>query len=68
MEQLLLRPGEAARVLSLGRSKLYELLASGELPSVKIGRATRIPAASLRDWVERRASGSGDGADADSVP
>jgi excisionase family DNA binding protein len=68
MEQLLLRPVDAARVLSLGRSKLYELLAAGDLPSVKIGRATRIPAASLRDWVERRASGSENSASTESAP
>ena len=56
MDQLLLKPEDAARILSLGRSKLYELLVAGELPAVKIGRATRIPAAAVRDWVERQAA------------
>ena len=54
MDQLLLRPEEAARVLGIGRSKVYELLAAGELPVVRIGRATRIPAAALQRWVDAR--------------
>jgi len=51
---LLLRAEEAARALGIGRSKLYALLAAGELPVVRIGRATRIPAAALERWVEER--------------
>lgn len=50
----LLRVDEAARRLSLGRSKTYELVATGELPVVHIGRAVRIPAAALSDWVARQ--------------
>ncbi len=38
MEILLLTAPEVARTLSLGRSKAYELMASGELPVVRIGR------------------------------
>ena len=38
---------------SLGRSKIYELLASGELGSVKVGRRRLIPATSLDEFVER---------------
>ena len=56
MDLLLLKPEDAAQMLSLGRSKLYELLAAGELPVVKVGRATRIPAAAVREWVERQAA------------
>lgn len=52
--RLLLRIDEAARLLGLGRSKAYELVASGELPAVRIGRARRIPVAGLQAWVERR--------------
>jgi excisionase family DNA binding protein len=67
MDKQLLKVEEAAAVLSLGRSKVYELLACGELPAVKIGRATRIPADSLRRWVDEQiaaaesAGGPGDG-------
>lgn len=39
----LLSVGEAARFLSLSRSTLYELMESGRLVYVKLGRARRIP-------------------------
>jgi excisionase family DNA binding protein len=34
--------GTASRVLSLGRSKVFELLHSGEIRSMKIGASRRI--------------------------
>ena len=49
---LLYTPEEAAELLRLGRSRIYELLASGQLPSLTIGRSRRIPADALRAWVE----------------
>lgn len=54
MSQMLLRAEEAARALGIGRSKLYALVAAGEIPVIRIGRATRIPAAALERWVEER--------------
>lgn len=54
--RLLLRPNEAAELLAVGRSKLYELIAAGEVPSVKIGRSLRVPAAELEQWVTERAA------------
>ena len=53
-EQILLRPSEAATRLALARSTLYLLIASGELPVVRIGRAVRLPLAALDEWVEKR--------------
>lgn len=47
---------EAARYLAVSRSALYQLLATGQLASVHIGRARRIPMAELRRFVERRLS------------
>lgn len=44
MDKLLLTPTEAAGVLGIGRSKVYELLQSGALASVRIGSCRRIPA------------------------
>lgn len=52
LEPLLVRVEEAARLLSLGRSTIYEMMDSGELPSVKCGTARRIPLAALRKWVD----------------
>lgn len=48
MDKLLLKPTEAASVLGIGRTKLFELLASGDLESVRIGNCRRVP----RDAVE----------------
>lgn len=55
-QRLLLRPDEAAAILGLGRSTIYELLRAGELPTVHVGRATRIPARDLHRWIEQRSS------------
>ncbi len=49
---LLLKAEEAARMLSLGRSKVFEMLATGELPRVRIGRSVRIRRVDLEKWVE----------------
>lgn len=42
MDSFLLRPEAAANVLSIGRSKLYELMASGRLASVTIDGCRRV--------------------------
>ena len=52
MEKILLTPEEAAEVLSISRSTLYDLLKIEALTSVKIGKARRIPAAALWRYVE----------------
>ena len=51
MERLLLTVEEAAERLSIGRTKAYELMASGELESVTIGRCRRIPVEALEPFV-----------------
>lgn len=51
MDKLLLTPEEAADRLSVGRSKVYELIGSGRLRSVRIGASRRIPAAALVEFV-----------------
>jgi excisionase family DNA binding protein len=57
MDKLLLRPTEAAELLGIGRSKIYSLLADGELPGVRVGRSIRVPAAALHRWVQLRTQG-----------
>lgn len=54
MERLLLRPVEAAEAIGVGRSKMYELLAKGELPSIRIGGSVRVPVDALRNWIDRQ--------------
>jgi excisionase family DNA binding protein len=51
MEQMLMRAEEVAKALGLGRSKTYEMMASGALPVVRVGRAVRVPRAALEQWV-----------------
>lgn len=51
MDKLLLTPAEAAAALGIGRSKVYELLRAGVLPSVRIGACRRIPADGLTSFV-----------------
>ena len=53
VEKLLLTVPESAARLGLGRSKFYELLQSGQIKPVRIGRAVRIQAAELERFVER---------------
>jgi excisionase family DNA binding protein len=50
----LLKIEEAARLLSLGRSKTYQLVMDGAIPSIHIGRSRRIPAAALERWIDQR--------------
>ena len=52
MEKLLLRPTEAAEIIALGRSKTYDLIAKGIIPSIRIGKSVRVPADALREWVK----------------
>jgi excisionase family DNA binding protein len=59
MEKLLLKVPEAAAVVGLGQSKFYELIRRGEIPAVRIGRATRVPVEGLRSWVEAQTEGVG---------
>lgn len=42
---------QACDMLGVGRTKFYELANSGELTLLKIGRATRVPATALEDFV-----------------
>ena len=53
VEPICVRVNDAARMIGVGRTKLYELISSGELEKVKIGKATRITTASLYRLVER---------------
>jgi excisionase family DNA binding protein len=42
-----IRPIVCAKRLSVSRAKIYEMVASGDLPSCRIGGAIRIPAKAL---------------------
>jgi excisionase family DNA binding protein len=52
MEKLLLTAAEVGEMIGVGKSKTYELLAAGLIPSVRIGKSLRVPADRLRAWIE----------------
>lgn len=43
---------EASRATSLGRTRLYQLIAAGRLETIKIGSRRLIPAHALRKLLE----------------
>ena len=67
---LLLTPEQAAELLNVGRDKIYELIASGELQSIPIGtkhyrdgRVTaairRVPRSACEEWISRQLAEGG---------
>lgn len=54
MQAALLSIPDAREALGrLGRTKTYELIASGELRTVKIGRRRFVPASAVDEYVSR---------------
>jgi len=53
---VLLHAAEVARMLGIGRSKVYEMIRCGELPVVRIGTAVRIPKKALLELIDKRTS------------
>lgn len=51
---------ELIRWLGLGRTKTYELLRSGEIPSYKIGRVRRIRRQDIEAWLKQNRCQPGD--------
>lgn len=51
-ERLLLTVVEAAHRLEISRSLLYELLASGQIQSIHVGRLRRIPTGALTEYID----------------
>lgn len=54
-----LKVPEVAQVLRIARSRAYELVGSGEIPSVRIGRSLRVSRRELDQWLEDRRQPSG---------
>lgn len=53
---LTVRIREACRLTSIGRSKLYELIAAGEIEVIKVGAITLVPVSSLTSFLRRKAA------------
>lgn len=54
VEPICVKVNDAARMIGVGRTKLYELIASGEIEVVKLGKSTGITTASLHKMVMRQ--------------
>ncbi len=52
VEKLLLKPSEAAEVIGVGRTRIYELLRANAIPSRRVGKSIRIAVTALRAWAE----------------
>jgi excisionase family DNA binding protein len=50
---MLLRIGDAAQLLGVGRSTMYQLVAAGTIPVIRIGRSVRVSRAVLDAWVAK---------------
>lgn len=48
----LLNIHETAKTLSLSERKVWSLVAGGEIPTVRIGRAVRFDPMDLRTWID----------------
>jgi excisionase family DNA binding protein len=57
---LLLTITDVAERLGCGRTFVYELISSGELETVKLGRLRRVPVAALDALIERLRASAGD--------
>ena len=56
VEALWLTYAEAQTVSGLGRTKLWQLVSSGEIKAARVGRAVRISRRSLEEFMERQAT------------
>ncbi len=50
---VLLKVSEVAAILRVSRNLVYELIAEGELPVIRLGRVIRVPRDALERWIER---------------
>ena len=49
--QLAVKPEEAAKMLGIGRSLIYEMIKTGEIPAVRLGaRRLLVPVEALRTF------------------
>ena len=58
----LLRASHVAQRASISLAMAYKLIASGMLPSIRMGRSVRVPRAALERWIETNTTGGMDAA------
>lgn len=58
-DKLLYPPKESAGILSVSTAKIYQLMASGELPSIRIGKSRRVTRVALEQFIAAQAEREG---------
>ncbi len=59
-ELLLLRIDAAAARLAISRATLYRMIQRGEIPTIRIGSAVRVPVTALERWLAAQSTTSGE--------
>jgi len=54
MSSVFLKPREVARLLGVGRGRVYQLIRAGQLPVTRVGGAIRIPRAAWEEWIRAK--------------
>jgi excisionase family DNA binding protein len=49
-----LNVAEVARIIRVARSRAYDLVADGDIPSIRIGRSVRVSRKELDRWLEEQ--------------
>lgn len=52
----LMRPADVAQRLGITASRVYQLIAAGVIPVVRVGGALRIPRAAWDEWLRGRSN------------
>ena len=56
MEKLTISVREAAKIVGISATKMYELARSDGFPSFTVGKRILVSAKGLSDWVEKQAT------------
>ena len=56
VDRILYRPAEAAEAIGVSRSRIYELINSKTIPSIRVGKTVRVPVDKLQQWVNEQAA------------
>jgi len=51
-DRMLYSPTEVARLINFGRTRVYELIKLGKIPSIKVDGRTRVRRKDLDAWIE----------------
>lgn len=57
----LIKVTELADILDVSKARAYELIRTGLIPSVRLGRQVRVDAQQLGEWIDRGGSGGAGG-------